>query len=65
LKRIYNNFFLKRYRKCGIVGYYFIALVCICDYLLLKLLEFLYPTSKIEKLGDVSEKYTQNKTKRS
>jgi len=45
---------LLRFKRCGYLGFYFIALVIVCDYLLIRLLNFLNPASKIDKADDCS-----------
>ena len=43
-----------RFRRCGHVGFFVIAFIVVCDYLLLQLLEFLNPADRIERAADVS-----------
>ncbi len=58
-----HSLFRERLKRCGYIGFYFIALVIVCDYILIQVLEFFNPAKEIDMASDCSDFGRQNKLK--
>ncbi len=45
----------QRFKRCGYLGFYFIALVIVCDFILIKILEYFNPIKDIDVASDCSD----------
>jgi phosphatidylinositol glycan class A protein len=46
---------LTRFKRCGYVGFYAMAFIFLCDFILIQILEFFNPKSKIDLAPNVNE----------
>ena len=57
---------LIKFRRCGYLGYYFMAFIYLIDFILISILEILNPAAKIDRAVDASDykrfKINDNKT---